>query len=1326
MRVNSPSKEFPDKGQRENHQNNPPPTSTARLTPRLTPSRRTSRCCLCSAGSASFTNACFEALPSPRNAMSSTPRLRSGFPATPATTAARRRNQETPTSVSSTSSAGGSVKSPTLPLAPENVPRGAGSQPVIPLTLLDAPQQRLYAFGVYTLLWAWKLYDWLQVVEDGDTSWWLFLKWIFIDFAFLFGVPELRIPWLELSQPVITTAFSFHVVINYMLMFNVPLPWQSWLLGFAKVLYDREISVSEHNVKVSNILNNHSLIMGKQIINILPEGSAVLNPEQHPFCLGGKGNTIASLPIYFNASIPAEIELIRIDLDTNKEETIKVPHREVGRVAKQIREHTSDQSTTGFHWEYAVKKPGVYRLGKVLDEYKLEVQRTTKDTYVVPCPKARIKAAADSSQRCIRDLSDLTLEVFGTPPLKIVYSRTINGKDHSFHFQSLQPDGFQSPLLGASSALVLDNEDDMSWVRPAKVSVGLNESMTSAGEWQYSVDEVYDAFGNSVKYAQPEDDIEKTRPKGLTHKFAVKERPKVRMDGCDIRNPLKVAKGRSAKLPVGFSMSGPIDDTSHEILWEFSPIDSLTNSGDHGDKVSVGRYLAKNSKDKPLVSEPGLYTLKTVSSGTCNGEVDEPSSCLLLNPLEPHLTIRTEDIPDKCAGNSIGLRVDLDLVGTPPFVVRYDVISGNEVEHQVHRVAGLRSQLELIPKFAGRHQYVFKSIDDKIYTGLPLTGDDKVLEQVVKPAASAMIASPDREIGACLDSEVDLDVILYGDAPYTLEWEMVHDGKRKSQQVTAIQDSTYKIKTAALTKGGEYILALSSVQDKRGCRTFLQDQLKITVRRQRPRAAFGLIEHKQKVMVVENTAMRLPLRLQGEAPWTVSYRNIDGSGEVETKTASSANDHILVKSRGKYELVDVVDVQCPGSVDSAASTFEVGWFPRPEISLIETENVTPALGAFIKQDVCEGDIDGFEVNLRGAPPYHVVYEIKHKSFQGSSAISRKEFDAGLAKASISMDTAKAGDYTYKFSALADNLYDSDKNFIPLVLKQRVNARPSAGFTKPGQSFKYCMEEQEHEDKIPITLTGVAPFYVEIEVKHQAGSPPELYRIPSIDSNSYGMRIPREHLRLGSQQVRIRTVRDARGCQQKYEISGPSVQIQLYDAPSIYPLESRQDYCVGERIAYTLSGTPPFDITYDFNGRWNAKSQTTNFRRIAEKPGDFTITSISDKASECRAAVNLAKTIHPLPSVQISRGKQSRIDIHEGNEVDILFEFWGSPPFEFTYTRSTNAKKGQKSVVIETRHDVSYEHSKVVKASQEGTYEVVAIKDKFCSFSTQQVEKREGR
>ena len=130
--------------------------------------------------------------------------------------------------------------------------------------------------------------------------------------------------------------------------------------------------------------------------------------------------------------------------------------------------------------------------------------------------------------------------------------------------------------------------------------------------------------------------------------------------------------------------------------------------------------------------------------------------------------------------------------------------------------------------------------------------------------------------------------------------------------------------------------------------------------------------------------------------------------------------------------------------------------------------------------------------------------------------------------------------------------------------------------------------------------------------------------------------------------------------------------------------------------------------------------------MAESPGVFTITGVSDKASECAASVDLVKTIHPLPSVKISQGKQVRVDIHEGTEVEIHFEFWGTPPFEFTYTRSTNERRGQASTVLETRHDISYDHVKVVRASLEGTYEVVAIRDRYCGFSNMQVERRDKK
>lgn len=53
-----------------------------------------------------------------------------------------------------------------------------------------------------------------------------------------------------------------------------------------------------------------------------------------------------------------------------------------------------------------------------------------------------------------------------------------------------------------------------------------------------------------------------------------------------------------------------------------------------------------------------------------------------------------------------------------------------------------------------------------------------------------------------------------------------------------------------------------------------------------------------------------------------------------------------------------------------------------------------------------------------------------------------------------------------------------------------------------------------------------------------------------------------------------------------------------------------------------------------------------------------------------------------------------------------------------FTRSTNHQRGKKQQILETRHDTSSEYSKSIRASDEGTYEVVAIKDRYCAYAKQ--------
>ena len=128
----------------------------------------------------------------------------------------------TPQSAQQNSSPASRVRSP-LPNLPNATPTAAqSSSPVIPVNLIDAPSQRLYTFAIYGLLLVWKLYDWWKLVEDDTHSISLFMKWAAIDSIFLFGVPLMRIPWLEWSDTTSFVACITHCVFNAILMFRVP------------------------------------------------------------------------------------------------------------------------------------------------------------------------------------------------------------------------------------------------------------------------------------------------------------------------------------------------------------------------------------------------------------------------------------------------------------------------------------------------------------------------------------------------------------------------------------------------------------------------------------------------------------------------------------------------------------------------------------------------------------------------------------------------------------------------------------------------------------------------------------------------------------------------------------------------------------------------------------------------------------------------------------------------------------------------------------------------------------------------------------------------
>ena len=141
-----------------------------------------------------------------------TPRLRSGFPSTPSSDKKYSKQDGKIMGTQGTSS----------PLPKTTEPGDNSQAPMIPYNVLDAPTQRLYVLGFYIAFTTWRFYDYFKLVSDETDSLWLFMKWVSMDSVFLYGLPGLRVPWLQWSSTTMTLLFVIHAIMNALLMFRIP------------------------------------------------------------------------------------------------------------------------------------------------------------------------------------------------------------------------------------------------------------------------------------------------------------------------------------------------------------------------------------------------------------------------------------------------------------------------------------------------------------------------------------------------------------------------------------------------------------------------------------------------------------------------------------------------------------------------------------------------------------------------------------------------------------------------------------------------------------------------------------------------------------------------------------------------------------------------------------------------------------------------------------------------------------------------------------------------------------------------------------------------
>lgn len=447
----------------------------------------------------------------------------------------------------------------------------------------------------------------------------------------------------------------------------------------------------------------------------------------------------------------------------------------------------------------------------------------------------------------------------------------------------------------------------------------------------------------------------------------------------------------------------------------------------------------------------------------------------------------------------------------------------------------------------------------------------------------------------------------------------------------------------------------------------------------------------------------------------------------------------------------------------------IATLPRPTLSLSADAGVVVKNGSIIRRAVCEGAVDrvGIDVHgssdsprsavrsltlhsIAGKPPFTASYTLSKGSHQ-AQRLSRTH-QAIQSHSDLELFTGEPGHHTYSFTGIGDSLYTtpepaglvapSQGRAGVVRLEQDVFAIPSASF-RHGSKSGFCVRDNlisRHADDLIIELQGQPPFEIELEVREEGHRTSEKFTISDIEAHEWAVSLPFAFNTPSAHSVAISRVSDAHSCERTIDRAAPGalVTVPVAEIASIAPVLPQMDHCVGDFLEYELQGSPPFTVTYEFEGKRHAVPlSSSRFSRVAATPGLFKIVSVGHGQDQCKSnEVGLVKRIYPIPSAQVSEGKAIVVDIREGDQTEIVFTFTGEPPFAFTYSRRYPQDRSKDRTALET-HTVAYvpfflrakwdvahhlavrsgimEHKYSIFTSQEGTWTVSSIADKHCSI-----------
>ncbi|KAI0001714.1 hypothetical protein BJV77DRAFT_1075828 [Russula vinacea] len=1189
--------------------------------------------------------------------------------------------------------------------------------PLISERYLDIPSQRLYALSFALLIQAIKFFDFLRYLlsSDGSPAPHYGKKWLLVDLLFCLALSRLRIPRLNYSNTIVALQIICFALMDGILFGGIRLH----IFGDSSAHSSRHDHVglqsSSDMLSMSSFLSiltfglvtgagygsRDTNLAGQHTVRMSPISTAQLNPYGQLFCLDASSNSVL-VPILLNNSNPTSLhytitplgytessggKIESVTLSARDLKAIENARLERLRVTKTTKQEYYDIKTQSIV-HIRLSKPGTIHLKDVSDSSGVDARISyPSEITIAPCPHAQfvdgdaltrgdnIKCAASSLNTLGEDKDvRLTLSIFGVPPLSLKWEYFI-------------VEGIETDVSLAEPSRPL-------YSPPQEIRVPLTVSVEAFGIHTYVLESVADALGN-LEYLS-------------CRSLRVLHRPTMAFKGCGPQKP--------ASLRIGSNVSLVVDTQ------EADDLDSPWDSGKSINKRlrPWQQTIQTQSGSRDLIVEadsPGDYTIIDIRGTFCEGDVLSPETCTVVELPKPAAEIEWRRIHE-CSGDT-GVAASLVLHGTPPFHVYYQMQRDKEPARElVKTFYNSRGEMTLQPSQSGHYIYSFSHLSDANYNKVELKGP--TVDQIVHPLASAVFAgSSGRDrltINSCSENSVDVDVNLMGIGPWNLSLQLV--GPRKSEIIsfsgidTARRRLQVGVPKDVNKEGGSFDINIVSIEDSSGCkRTLSTPGVTVNVKKIKPTAKF-YGKGQRRVITLENERASLPLRLTGDGPWRIKYRNLERPEQGRTARLE----------KGFYEILEVSDSQCPGMVIPKESTYEVDWVPRPSAT------ISPDTEAHTNRTSGHVDFD-----LTGRPPFQIMYNIARSADSGGTRLlDQPIFNSIQSRTRFQLHTSEPGRLYYEVKQVGDTAYPLSKHkgvVIPRsdrpLFEQEVLMRPSARFASANR-LSYCLyenfvsQEKGTGDGV-VVLQGTPPFELTVLVQNLAASE-RFSETVTVHDSSWRLDIPGYSFKsVGQHKVSIETVKDASHCEQRLPDSHDrSIWVDVAESAAIIPFDRREYFCVGEVAQFQLEGIPPWTIGYRVNGKaYTQEAKQSPFAFSQQQPGEFKITSIAQQQKMCKSVVaDLSYAVHPLPSAQVGQGNRIFQDIHEGDQAEIKFTLIGEPPFTFTYQRSElSTKKGRNPGKVLETHTVSgittTEYS--IFSALEGVWTVTSIADRYCRY-----------